>query len=230
MLHLTLVVNMVINFSECTITTMKKIGLVIQGALTSVGRTGDNMRQSVEQLKKEGGVVEYDCRENINRIIREFGHLFDEIVVSVFDNQLKPGDNFPGAKIVSEPDPGGIKQVGHYKDNNKYRQFISTFNGLKELEKSGVDYAIKTRTDIYLDFEKLISSFFKEIKKKENPEAIGATVTHLKTFLLHDPGTQSLCRPLPQRLSRAPVSRDTRCLLGSCSCVRYPQRPDFCGG
>ncbi|MEK7147860.1 MAG: hypothetical protein AAB758_01025, partial [Patescibacteria group bacterium] len=162
---------------------MKKIGLVIQGALTSVGRTGDNMRQSVEQLKKEGGVIEYDCRENINRIIKEYGHLFDEIVVSVFDNQLKPGDSFPGAKLVSAPDPGGIKQAGHYKDNNKYRQFISTLNGLIELEKDGIDYAIKTRTDISLDFNKLIKDFF---AKDRNPNTIGATVIHPKTFLLHD--------------------------------------------
>lgn len=158
-----------------------KIGLVIQGALMSVGRTGDKLHQSPEQLMKEGGVVHYDCRDNINRTIQEFGHLFDEIVVSVFDNQLKPGDSFPGAKLISFPDPGSIKQAGHYKDNNKYRQFISTLNGLKELEKSGIDYAVKTRTDIYLDLGKLLESFFAGDTKK-----IGATVVHPKTFLLHD--------------------------------------------
>ncbi len=159
----------------------KKIGLVIQGALMSVGRTGDKLHQSPEQLMKEGGVVHYDCRDNINRTIREFGHLFDEIVVSVFDNQLKPGDNFPGAKLISFPDPGSIKQEGHYKDNNKYRQFISTLKGLKELEKSGIEYAVKTRTDICLDYGKLLESFFAGDTRK-----IGATVVHPKTFLLHD--------------------------------------------
>src|SRR3989344_3877342 len=141
----------------------KKIGLVIQGALLSVGRTGNKLHQTPEQLKKEGGVIEYDCRENIQKIIDDFGHLFDEIVVSVFDNQLKDGDGWRGAKIVSAADPGGIKQEGHYKDNNKYRQFLSTLNGLKELEKSGVQYAVKTRTDIYLDLEKLVHSFFSHV-------------------------------------------------------------------
>lgn len=164
----------------------EKIGLVIQGPLVSIGRTGDKLHQSPEQLKIEGGVIHYDCRENINRIIKEFGHLFDEIVVSTWDNEIKPNEIFPGAKLISVPDPGGIKQAGHYKDNNKHRQFISTLNGLNELEKSGIDYAIKTRTDIYLDFKELISDFFTGLEQKQNPRAIGATVIHPKTFLLHD--------------------------------------------
>lgn len=159
----------------------KKIGLVIQGALTSVGRTGHHMRQSPEELKKHGGIVEYDCRENINETIRKYGHLFDHIVVSVFDNQLKPGENFPGAVIVSAPDPGGIPQQGHYKDNNKHRQFISTLNGIEELERKGVEYIVKTRTDISLDFAKLLESFFANDTNK-----MGVTVMHPKTFLLHD--------------------------------------------
>lgn len=158
-----------------------KIGLVIQGALTSIGRTGDKLRQTPEELKKTGGIIEYDTRENINRIIKEYGHLFDEIIVSVFDNQLKPGESFPGAKIVSAPDPGGIKQQGHYKDNNKVRQFLSTLNGLKELEKSGVDYAVKARTDTFIDFDKLLQSFFAGDTNK-----IGVTVLHRPNFLLHD--------------------------------------------
>lgn len=159
----------------------KKIGLVIQGPLISIGRTGDKMRQSAERLQKEGGVIHYDCRENINRIIREFGHLFDEIVISTWDNEVKPEDRFIGAKLVSQPDPGGIKQAGHYKDNNKFRQFLSTHLGLVELEKGNIEYAVKTRTDIYLDFEKLINSFF-----SNDTEKLGATVVHPKTFLLHD--------------------------------------------
>src|SRR3989344_101059 len=159
----------------------KKIGLVIQGALLSVGRTGNKLHQTPEQLKKEGGVIEYDCRENIQKIIDDFGHLFDEIVVSVFDNQLKDGDGWRGAKIVSASDPGGIKQEGHYKDNNKARQFISTLNGILELEKNDIEYVVKTRTDIYLDLGKLVESYFAGDTKK-----IGVTIVHPPNFLLHD--------------------------------------------
>jgi hypothetical protein len=160
---------------------MRKIGLVIQGPLLSIGRTGNNLHASPEKLQKEGGVIRYDCRGNINRIIEEFGHLFDEIIISTWDEEVKPGESFPGAKLISAPDPGGIKQVGHYKDNNKHRQFISTLNGINELEKSGIDYVIKTRTDISLPLDKLLESFFAHDTTK-----IGATVVHPTTFLLHD--------------------------------------------
>ncbi len=163
-----------------------KIGLVIQGPLMSIGRAGNNLHASPDQIQKDGGIIHFDCHENINRIISEFGHLFDEIVISTWDNEIKEGESFQGAKLISVPDPGGIKQIGHYKDNNKYRQFISTLNGLLELEKSGVEYAVKARTDSWVDLEKLLESFFSGVEKSPNEQAIYATVVHPRTFMLHD--------------------------------------------
>ncbi len=160
---------------------MKKIGLVIQGPFISIGRTGDRMHENPENLMAKEGIVHYDCRENINRTIREFGHLFDEIVVSTWDNEIKSGESFTGAKLISAPDPGGIKWDRVYKDNNKHRQFISTLNGILELEKNGIEYVVKTRTDIYLDLEKLLESFF-----ANNTRKIGAAVVHPPNFLIHD--------------------------------------------
>ncbi|MBX4199185.1 WavE lipopolysaccharide synthesis family protein [Candidatus Parcubacteria bacterium] len=164
----------------------KKIGLVIQGPLMSIGRAGNRLHDTPEQLAKDGGIVHFDCRENIQRIVDDFGHLFDEIVVSTWDNEVKEGDGWKGVKLVSAPDPGGLKQVGHYKDNNKFRQFLSTLNGLKELEKSGIDYAIKTRTDTYLDIKKLVDSFLADVESNTNSRAIYATAIQPSTFLLHD--------------------------------------------
>lgn len=166
----------------------KKIGLVIQGPLMSIGKSGEQFYWTFEELEKSGGPIHYDCRPNIERIIKEFGHLFNEIVVSVFDNQLKPGEAFEGAKIVSAPDPGTIPNTkkNSYKDHNKFRQFLSTLNGVKELEKSGIDYVVKTRVDTYLDLEKLVNSFFAGIEKKPNPKVIYAPVIHKPTFLIHD--------------------------------------------
>ncbi|MDZ4205938.1 MAG: WavE lipopolysaccharide synthesis family protein, partial [Patescibacteria group bacterium] len=125
-------------------------------------------------------------RENIQRIVDEFGHLFDMIVVSTWDNEVKGGDGWPGVKLISVPDPGGIKQLGHYKDNNKHRQFISTLNGVLELEKSGIEYAVKTRTDTYLDFKELVESFFADVEERKNSNAICATAVHGPNYLLHD--------------------------------------------
>lgn len=167
--------------------TGKKIGLVIQGPLLSIGRAGNNLHASPDQLRKEGGVLQYDCRENIAKLIKDFGFLFDKAVVSTWDNEVKEGDGWEGATLVSAPDPGGIKQEGHYKDNNKHRQFVSTLNGLLELEKEGIEYAVKVRTDQYMDIEGLLASFFAEMEKRgDNSRAIGATVVYPPTFLLHD--------------------------------------------
>lgn len=152
----------------------------------SIGRAGNNLHASPEQLKKDGGIIHFDCRDNIKQTIAEFGHLFEEIVVSTWDNEVQPGESFKGARLISVPDPGGIKQVGHYKDNNKHRQFISTLNGLNELEKNGMDYAVKMRTDSHVDLKTLLSSFFSHLEHSHNHRAIGATVVHGPTFLLHD--------------------------------------------
>lgn len=164
----------------------KKIGLVIQGPLLSIGRAGNNLHMSPEELKRTGGVVHFDCRDNIRNIISEFGHLFDKIIVSTWDNEVEPGDSWEGATLVSQPDPGGIKQEGHYKDNNKFRQFLSTIKGLEELEKSGMEYAVKARTDQHMDLGLMVSSYFKEVETRDESKAIGATVVHPPSFLLHD--------------------------------------------
>ena len=164
----------------------KKIGLVIQGPLLSIGRAGNNLHKSPGLLIKEGGVVEYDCRQNIQKIIDEFGSLFDEIIVSTWDKEVRPTDGWKGAKLISVPDPGGIKQTNSYKDNNKFRQFLSTLNGLKELEKSKIDVAVKIRTDQYLDLKLLLDSYHDKVENHPNPMAIGVTIAHPTTFLLHD--------------------------------------------
>jgi hypothetical protein len=166
---------------------MRKIGLVIQGPLISVGKTGEQFYMTLEKLREAGGAVHYDCRPNIRRIISEFGHFFDEIVVSTWESEVREGDSFPGVRLVAAPDPGGIKRgnTKHYKDNNKFRQFLSMQNGLLELEKSGIDYAVKARTDTYLDLKKLLGSFLSGIED-HGADAIFAPVIHKPTFLLHD--------------------------------------------
>ncbi len=164
---------------------MKKIGLVIQGPLLSIGRTGNKLHETPGQIIKDG-LVYYDCRPNIERLIKEFGHLFSRIVVSTWDNEVKEGDGWEGATLIHVPDPGGIKQKNHYKDNNKFRQFLSTLNGLIELEKEGVDYAVKIRTDIYLDLRGLLDSFLADLAEHPNHRAVYATVTNPATYLLHD--------------------------------------------
>jgi len=141
----------------------KKIALVIQGPLLSIGKGGHNAHISQNKLKKSD-LVCYDCRENIKKLINDFGSLFDLIVISTWDNQIKASDQWPaGVKIVAKPDPGGIERPGLYKERNKYRMFTGIKNALDEIDKINkkIDYVVRIRTDQYLDLWELIKSFFR---------------------------------------------------------------------
>lgn len=169
----------------------KRFGLIIQGPLTSFGRGGDKAHLPTQDFG-EDGLVRMDCRENIRRIVENFGGLFDVIVISTWDGEVKPGDGWPGAIVSTCPDPGGIKSKSGglytYKDNNKYRQFVSTYNGITEIEKQAeVDYVIKIRSDQYVDLQKMINTFLQMIDKEECPEQlVFAPYLQPATFLLHD--------------------------------------------
>lgn len=166
----------------------KRIGLIIQGPLVSIGKTGEQYYLTLDELNAQGGAVKYDCRENINRLIREFGHLFDEIVISTLANDARPDESFEGAKLIFAPDPGGLKNVNakNYKENNKFKQYASILNGLLELEKSGMDYAVKVRVDTHLDLKKLVDSFLSGVESGKNPQAVYVPLTHERTYLIHD--------------------------------------------
>ena len=74
-----------------------------------------------------------------------------------------------------------------YKSNNKYRQFIGTYNGLLEFERHDVEYVVKMRSDQYVDLRKLTDSFMKQVQKAKRPtEIIGVPFFHPATYMLHD--------------------------------------------
>jgi hypothetical protein len=164
---------------------MNKIGLIIQGPLLSIGRSGLQLHERADALRTDV-LTQFDCRENIRRIIRDFGSLFDAVVVSVRDDHREPGDGWPGAILVSSPDPGADKMGRSYKDKNLLRHFVSIYWGAVELQKLGIEYAIKIRTDQYLDLRKLRDSFLTDIKKYDASEAIFVPVIHRPTYFIHD--------------------------------------------
>lgn len=166
---------------------MEKIGLVIQGPLVSIGKSGYTAHIPKAKLV-EDDIVHYDCRQNIQKIIDDFGELFDAIVISTWDNELRPGDQWRGATVVSMPDPGGIKIKNSHKDPNKYRQFIGIKRGLAELEKmSKVDYVVRIRTDQYLDLGKLVHSFIESTSGEGyNPGTVFVTAMRQDVFFVHD--------------------------------------------
>jgi hypothetical protein len=164
---------------------MSKIGLIIQGPLVSIGRNGRQLHERTDLLQAEN-LTQFDCRENIRKIVLDFGPLFDAVVVSVRDDHRESGDEWPGVVLVSSPDPGAGHAAQSYKDKNLLRHFTSIYWGAVELEKLGIEYAIKVRTDQYLDLQKLRDSFMADIKKCETSGAIFVPVIHRPTYFIHD--------------------------------------------
>jgi len=159
----------------------KKIGLIIQGPLVSIGKTGQTLNISPKDFKKEK-LARFDCRQNIKRVITDFKKLFDAVVISTWDNELKPSDRWSGAKIISAPDPGG-RGYGSYKANNLYRQFIGIRNGLiKMREVADVDYVVRIRTDQYLDLQELLNSFYRYLNRKNYYSEIICVPSHELPF------------------------------------------------
>jgi len=144
---------------------MKKVGLIIQGPLESFGKAGHRKFEGSSPV-----LVRYDTRANIQKTINEFGSLFDTIVVSTWDSELKSGDQWVGATVVSMPDPGGNwnGREGSWKAHNRNRQFIGIQNGLAWLEKnSGIEYVVRIRTDQYVDLKELLSSFEEHLQSTQ---------------------------------------------------------------
>lgn len=157
----------------------------------SFGRGGDKAHIRLKELG-EDGLVRFDCRQNIQKIIDDFGALFNTIVVSTWDNEVLENDGWRGVHLVAKPDPGGLKREGTvqyaYKHNNKFRQFVGIQNGLLALEEiANVEYVVKIRTDQYVDLKQLIESFLQDVESsKLNKKKVYAPVVHPATFLLHD--------------------------------------------
>jgi hypothetical protein len=64
---------------------MKKIGLIIQGPLVSNGKSRKQSNIPSGRLNKSD-LVEYDCRDNIKKIISTYNSSVSQIVISTWDN------------------------------------------------------------------------------------------------------------------------------------------------
>ena len=162
-----------------------KIGLIIQGPLLSVGKDGQRAHIPKVVLG-EDGFVTYDCRDNIARIVSEFGHLFDKIVVSTWESEVRPDDHWDGVELLALPDPGEVRRTKFTsRSRNKYRQFFGILGGLKRLDEAYIGYAVRIRTDQYLDLEKLVNSL-KMHGMQDDPKRIWVPFTRPADFFVHD--------------------------------------------
>lgn len=128
---------------------MKK-HLIIQGPMTSTGRTGEDIVNDTHY---------HDANDNVKRIIETYGNYFDTIVLSTWvDEPITFQTDVPYLLVQGEmPDKINVDGKG-----NQNRQFASIYNGLGELSRKTIidsrDIIVKTRTDIFVDLKSIVQS------------------------------------------------------------------------
>jgi len=108
-----------------------KFGLVIQGPIIS---------------------QDFDCRENLHRIVNDFHGYFDAIVLSSWEGQPNPGLTHPKVSSIFGSDAiTGFDRTG-CPLNNGPRKIVSSHRGVRALKERGdIDYVFVFRTDTYAD-------------------------------------------------------------------------------
>ncbi len=171
---------------------MNKIGLIIQGPLVSFGKSGRTAARklSMSSGMGEDGLVRHDCRATIRRVVNDFGNLFDAVVISTWDTEVQPDDQWVGATLVAVPDPGAVMAASPlaYKAHNRNRQFVGIQHGLVWLrEHADVAYVVCMRTDQYLDLRALLDSFARRLQgESDGAEMICVPYSRPGAFLVSD--------------------------------------------
>ena len=64
-----------------------KVALLIQGPLKSVGRSGKTESADLSKIK-DTDVISYDCRKLISLLVKKYAYLFDQIILSTWDDEI----------------------------------------------------------------------------------------------------------------------------------------------
>lgn len=190
-----------------------KIGLVIQGPLYSPGRSGANAHISEAELIEED-LVKYNCVHNIIKLFSEFRHQFDEMLFVKWDTDnsslLESKINKNDILNISDEAPNlAQKKNTILKIDNINRQFYSTLIGLEHLAKKKCTYAIKIRTDQFLDLTKMKLHLLKLISQKSISNHIVVPYFNIKD---------------PDRISDFYFGGETSSLINACKVILYEPR------
>ena len=129
----------------------KKITLIIQGPLISSGMSGS------------GKIEKYNCYENVKKIIDRHQLEVNHFILSTWDDQDFIYDH-PKLHLVKSKNPGLQSTLSSRRLTSDFLQSYGVYNALlfckENLEQ---DYVIKVRTDQYIDVNKLIIIYFRNI-------------------------------------------------------------------
>lgn len=152
---------------------MKEYSLVIQGPILSIGRTG---KTHIGYKNKEASkqlIVNYNCIENIQQLLRTYAHLFKEIVIVTWVDELIEESDIAfceNCRLVKIEDiTPSFKSSFHPTGQiNLLKQFLSFKKGIEELSTDHKEhYVVKVRTDQFLDLEALLKAHKESLEEEK---------------------------------------------------------------
>jgi hypothetical protein len=142
--------------------TREKYSLVIQGPILSVGIAGNTYQKHFADKSQEH-VVRYNCVENIRKLLQKYAGLFEEVVVSTWENEEITESDIafcPNCKLIKSKDITPVYKNEKHPNGQigLLKQFYSIQQGMKMLANQSPDhYIIKIRTDQFIDLTKMLA-------------------------------------------------------------------------
>lgn len=142
---------------------MKQYNLVIQGPIVSTGLTGKTYINK-GKVDYQSLIVNYNCIENIQKTLRNYGHLFKQVIIATWENAPIEESDIAfceNCKLIKIKDNTRIYKSNFYTTPsgqvNLIRQFLSTKEGILALDDAKEDdYIIKMRTDQHINLDMLL--------------------------------------------------------------------------
>ena len=136
---------------------MKSISLIIQGPIISTGKSGNMVDQKISFKD----YVSYNSVNNINQIVKLFGNLFDNIVLSTWISEKEYCKTLNGVDtlFLEDPTPKIIKTKDKRKAlHNKFKHFYGVQKGIEYVKDNfDSEYVIKIRTDQLVNLSYLVT-------------------------------------------------------------------------
>lgn len=147
----------------------KRIGLIIQGPMTSSGIRGPLLRdKSSITEKSDDTLVDFNCIDNVIKLATEAKSIFDYVVLSTWESNeieiLSDTDLFDHL-IVSNEGKFEKLYINDVFNNNYKKQFHTLKVAGDHLEDKNLDFIVKIRTDLFVDLKELHKECLKSIDK-----------------------------------------------------------------
>lgn len=133
-----------------------RLGVVIQGPMVSVGKSGQTGHLSDDAALREG-LSTFDCGENVLRLLNEFGNAVDCWVLSTWESEDTSVVDGAIQVVKSQDDTRTVRgRRGAWTRSNKLRQMFSFRRGIERLASDEQpDVVLKIRTDQYFRIDLL---------------------------------------------------------------------------